>query len=134
METPTCAPPADSRLSLRLVTMPKDTNQYGTIFGGTILSYIDQAGFVEARRHGSHRWVTAAMDRVDFRAPVELGDVVNFYTRTTRTGTKSVTVQVEVQAERYHTGNCVHVTSATLTMVSVDVAGKPIAFASPATV
>lgn len=74
------------------------------------------------------------MDRVDFRAPVELGDVVNFYTRTTRTGTKSVTVQVEVQAERYHTGNCVHVTSATLTMVSVDVAGKPIAFASPATV
>ncbi len=125
---------ADHRLSLRVVTMPADTNQYGTIFGGVILSYIDQAGFVEARRHGRHRWVTAAMDRVDFRAPVELGDVVSLYTRTTRTGTKSVTVQVEVEAERYHTGNTVHVTSATLTMVSIDPSGKPIPFSSAATV
>ena len=127
-------PTADARLALRVVTMPRDTNQYGTIFGGVILSYIDQAGFVEARRHGSHRWVTAAIDRVDFRAPVELGDVVNFFTRTTRLGTKSVTVQVEVRAERYHTGSVAHVTSATLTMVSVDSSGAPIPFASPATV
>ena len=114
--------------------MPRDTNQYGTIFGGVILSYIDQAGFVEARRHGNHRWVTAAIDRVDFRAPVGLGDVVNFFTKTTRLGTKSVTVQVEVRAERYHTGSLAHVTSATLTMVSVDASGSPIPFASPATV
>lgn len=124
----------DHRLSLRVVTMPRDTNQYGTIFGGVILSYIDQAGFVEARRHGRHRWVTAAMDRVDFRAPVELGDVVSLFTRTTRVGTKSVTVQVEVEAERYHSGQSVHVTSATLTMVSVDAAGKPIPFSAAATV
>jgi len=52
------------RLALQVVTLPRDTNQYGTIFGGVILSYIDQAGFVEARRHGVHRWVTVAIDRV----------------------------------------------------------------------
>lgn len=120
-------------LTLRVVTMPRDTNQYGTIFGGVILSYIDQAGFVEARRHGAHRWVTASMERVDFKAPVHLGDIVNFYARTLRTGTKSVTVQIEVEAERYTGGDPVAVTAATLTMVAVDASGKPIPFRSPPT-
>jgi len=126
--------PAQRRLALRVIAMPKDTNQYGTIFGGVILSYIDQAGFVEARRHGAHRWVTAAMDRVDFTAPVMVGDVVNYYAETARTGTRSVTVRVEVVAERYLTGECAPVTSATLTMVSVDEAGRPIPFDTPPTV
>jgi acyl-CoA thioesterase YciA len=121
-------------LSLRVATLPRDTNHYGTIFGGVILSYIDQAGFIEARKHGAHRWVTAALDRVEFKSPVQVGDVVNFYTHTIRTGTKSVTVQVEVEAERFTSGQCVPVTSATMTMVSVDKDGKPIPFASPATV
>ncbi len=116
--------------TLRIVTMPRDTNHYGTIFGGVILSYIDQAGFLQARTHGAHRWVTAAIDRVDFKAPVHLGDTVNFYTSTVRTGTKSVTVQVEVEAERYSSGQHVPVTSATLTMVAVDASGRPIAFSS----
>lgn len=123
----------ERRLTLRVVTMPRDTNPYGTIFGGVILSYIDQAGFVEARRHGRHRWVTAAMDRVDFKAPVHLGDIVNLYTHTAREGTKSVTVQVEVEAERNDGGQIVPVTSATLTMVSVDSEGRPIAFRTPPT-
>jgi acyl-CoA thioesterase YciA len=113
--------------------MPRDTNQYGTIFGGVILSYIDQAGFVEARRHGVHRWVTAAIDRVDFRAPVLLGDTVNFFATTTKTGTTSVTIRIEVEAERFATGQQVPVTSATLTLVSVDAGGKPIPFRSPPT-
>ncbi|MFN0132846.1 MAG: acyl-CoA thioesterase [Phycisphaerales bacterium] len=120
-------------LALRVVTMPRDTNQYGTIFGGVILSYIDQAGFVEARRHGAHRWVTASIDKVDFRAPVQLGDVVGFYAETTRMGTTSVTVRIEVEAERYLTGQVVPVTSATLTLVSVDGRGKPIPFRAPPT-
>ncbi len=123
----------ERRLSLRVVTLPRDTNHYGTIFGGVILSYIDQAGFVEARRHGQHRWVTAAIDRVDFKAPVHLGDVVSFYTRPLRMGTKSVTVEIEVEAERYNEGTTVCVTSATLTMVSVDSTGKPIPYALPPT-
>lgn len=116
------------------MTMPRDTNQYGTIFGGLILSYIDQAAFVEARRHGAHRWVTASLDRVDFKAPVGLGDIVNFYTTTIRTGTKSVTVAIEVIAERYATQDAVAVTSANATMVAVDAQGTPIAFRSPPTV
>ena len=124
----------ERRLALRVVTMPKDTNQYGTIFGGVILSYIDQAGFVEARRHGVHRWVTASLDAVEFKAPVRVGDVVNFWAHTTRMGTKSVTVRIEVEAQRYNTGENVVVTSAQLTMVSVDAEGKPIPFASAATV
>lgn len=128
---PTAPPDAAPRLALRVVTMPKDTNQYGTIFGGVILSYIDQAGFVEARRHGNHRWVTVAMDRVEFKQPVHLGDVVNFYGRTVRRGRTSVTIEVDVRAERYVGGETVDVTSATLVMVSVDAAGKAIPFAGP---
>ena len=121
-------------LSLRVATLPRDTNHYGTIFGGVILSYIDQAGFIEARRHGAHRWVTAALDRVEFTSAVHLGDVVNFYTHTVKTGTKSVTVQVEVEAERFTTGEKVPVTSATVVMVAIDAKGTPIPFASAPTV
>ncbi len=122
------------RLALRVVAMPRDTNQYGTIFGGVILSYIDQAGFVEARRHGCHRWVTAAINAVEFQAPVNVGDVICLYTTTTRTGTSSVTVKIEVVAERYMTGETVDVTAADMTLVAVDPTGKPIPFRSPPTV
>ena len=120
--------PDQRRLALRVVMMPRDTNQYGTIFGGVILSHVDQAGFVEARRHGAHRWVTAAMDHVDFAAPVHVGDTVGFYTTTTRVGTTSVGVRVDVEAERYDTRQTVCVTTATLTMVAVDDAGRPTPF------
>ncbi|MFI4873040.1 MAG: acyl-CoA thioesterase [Phycisphaerales bacterium JB061] len=122
------------RLALRVVAMPRDTNQYGTIFGGVILSYIDQAGFVEARRHGCHRWVTAAINKVEFQAPVNVGDVICLYTSTTRTGTTSVTVQIDVVAERYMTGESVDVTSADMTLVAVGPKGKPIPFDSPPTI
>jgi len=110
------------------MTLTRDTNQYGTVFGGVILSYIDQAGFVEARRHGVHRWVTAAVDRVDFKHPVHLGDVVCLYARTTRLGTTSVTVHVEVEAERFLTGAVIPVTDAHVTLVAVDAKGVPIPF------
>lgn len=113
--------------------MPKDTNAYGTIFGGVILSYIDQAGFVEARRHGMHRWVTVAIDRVEFKEPVRLGDVVSFYASTAREGTTSVTVKVEVEAERFETGEVISVTEAHMTLVSVGPDGRPVPFKSPAT-
>ncbi len=99
-----------------------------------ILSYIDQAGFVEARRHGVHRWVTASIDQVQFKQPVHLGDVVSFYTKTLKMGTSSVTVSIEVEAERYETGQTAHVTQAALTLVAVDSTGKAIPFSSPPTV
>jgi acyl-CoA thioesterase YciA len=122
------------RLALRVATLPRETNHYGTIFGGVVLSYIDQAGFVEARRHGSHRWVTAAIDRVEFKAPIHLGDVVNLYTTPTKFGTKSITILVEVEAERFTTAETVPVTAATMVMVAIDAEGKPIPFRSPPTV
>ncbi len=106
-------------LALRVVAMPRETNPYGTIFGGIILSHIDQAGFVEARRHADLDWVTASIDHVDFRSPVNVGDVVNYYSKTVRLGRTSVSVEIEVEAERFHTRETVHVTSAQLTMVGI---------------
>jgi acyl-CoA thioesterase YciA len=114
--------------ALRNLTSPKDANHQGSVFGGVILSLIDQAGYVEARRHGVHRWVTIAMDAVQFHQPVWMGDIVTAYTRTARTGTTSVTVQVRVEAERYTTGERVGVTEATMTLVATDANGKPIPF------
>lgn len=123
--------PTDRRLALRVSTLPRDTNPYGTIFGGVILSYIDQAGAIEARRHAHHRWVTVALDRVEFKQPVRVGDLLNLYAWTVKTGRTSVTVRVEVEAERFDDGSVVGVTSATLVMVSVDHAGRAIPFAEP---
>jgi acyl-CoA thioesterase YciA len=130
------APRADHQYqtALRVVMMPRDANNYGSIFGGVILSYIDQAGYIEARHHGTHRWVTASLDRVDFRAPVHVGDVVSFLTMTESTGRSSVKVRVRVESERYATGDVVHVTDACMTMVAVNAAGKSIPFNSPPTV
>ena len=76
--------------------MPKDTNAHGTIFGGVILSYIDQAGAVEAKRHGAQFLVTVAMREVVFHEPVNVGDLVSFYTRLVKIGRTSITVSVEV--------------------------------------
>lgn len=118
----------ERRLALRVVTMPRDTNPYGTIFGGVILSYIDQAGWIEASRHSACTWVTASMDRVDFFAPVHLGDVVNFYTNTQRLGTTSITVGVEVEAQRRRRERRVLVTRATVSMVAIGRDGKPTPF------
>lgn len=120
--------------ALRVVMMPRDTNNYGTIFGGVILSYIDQAGYIEARRHGLHRWVTVSLDKVDFHSPVMVGDVVSFLTRTESTGTSSVKVSIRVEAERYISGDVVLVTEAHVTMVSVDENCKSIPFRSKPTV
>ncbi len=128
------ADPSGLQTALRVVMMPRDTNQYGTIFGGVILSFIDQAGFIEARKHGQHRWVTVSIEAVEFRAPVYTGDVISLLTSTEREGTTSVKVQVTVVAERYDTGEPVNVTTARLTMVSVDAQGRPIPFRSPPSV
>ena len=114
--------------------LPRDANPYGNIFGGVILSYIDQAAFIEAREHGMHRWVTASVNRVDFLAPVRIGDVVEFYTRTNKTGTSSVEVCIRVEANRYATHDTVMVTEAVLTMVAVNAIGRPIPFTTPPTV
>jgi acyl-CoA thioesterase YciA len=115
--------------AIRITMLPKDTNAFGTIFGGVILSYIDLAGAIEVRRHYSQRFVTKAMREVAFVAPVYLGDLVTFYTRVVRVGTTSVTVDVDVHSERLGTqGNrqTVSVTQAQVIYVAVDTDGRPI--------
>lgn len=114
-------------LAIRVSLMPRDTNHYGTIFGGVILSHIDLAGGIEAHKHAPRSFVTVAMKEVVFHEPVYPGDVVSFYAKTLRVGHTSVTVKVEVIAERYRRKHVrVKVTQAEVTYVCVDDDRKPI--------
>ncbi len=108
--------------AIRLTMMPRDTNAHGTVFGGIILSYIDVAGSVEAVRQTKHdRFVTVAMKEVVFHEPVFIGDLVSFYAETTRIGNTSITVHVDVEAERFgNQGQKVKVTSADVTFVAIN--------------
>jgi len=106
--------------AIRVLMMPRDTNAQGTIFGGVILSYLDQAGAVEAHRHTAHPVVTVAMREVVFRKPVFVGDLVSFYARTLRRGRTSVTVRVDVEADRLGAREPVRVTHAEVVYVAVD--------------
>ena len=113
--------------AIRVIMMPKDTNALGTIFGGIILSYIDQAGAVEAHRVATGKLVTVAMREVEFHAPVFVGDLVSLYCQTTRLGRTSITVHVTVEAERRFgaAAGSYKVTEADVVYVQVDAAGKP---------
>src|SRR5256714_5142999 len=96
--------PTAPYLALKAVMMPSDTNPVGTVFGGVLLSYIDQAGVVgaiyEVEQQGWPRQalVTVAMNAVEFHEPVFVGDVVSFWTRVTRVGITSITTHVSVEA------------------------------------
>jgi acyl-CoA thioesterase YciA len=120
--------------ALRRVTNPGDANHQGTIFGGFILGAIDEAAYVEARKHGVHRWVTVSIERVEFKAPVHVGDVVSLYTRPVSFGRSSITVEVRVVAERWVGGASAEVTNATVKMVATDRHGRSIDFRSAPTV
>lgn len=113
--------------AIRVLMMPRDTNHHGTIFGGVILSHIDQAGAVAARRLGCTHVVTVAMDRVVFKQPVFVGDLVSFYAEPIGRGHTSVRVRVMVEAERRGGGDSVPVTEAEVTYVQIDAQGRPIA-------
>jgi acyl-CoA thioesterase YciA len=113
--------------TLRVTMLPRDTNARGTIFGGVILSHIDLAGGIAASRQAPRNFVTRAMREVEFIAPVYVGDVVSFYTSVLRVGTTSVTVKVDVEAERTkEPAGKVKVTAAEVIYVAVDEAGNPI--------
>ncbi|MCK4761016.1 MAG: acyl-CoA thioesterase [Candidatus Aminicenantes bacterium] len=108
-------------LALRVTLLPRDTNKHGTIFGGVILSHIDLAAAIQARETcGAQHFVTVAMDKVVFHAPVFIGDVVSFYTETVKVGQTSVTTKVFVEAKRGETGEEVRVTEAEVVFVAVD--------------
>ncbi len=133
--------------AIRVLLLPKDTNAYGTIFGGVILSHIDLASAIEARKIAPHHYVTKAMREVEFHEPVHLGDIVSFYTETVRVGRTSVTVRVLVEAERWGEvpelgvgaprpatdaampvgrGETVKVTEAEVVLVAIDAQGRPV--------
>lgn len=112
--------------AIRKVMMPRDTNALGTIFGGVILSQIDLAAAVEAHNVYGGRIVTVAMDQVEFKSPVFVGDLVSFFTETKRIGRTSIKVYVGVWAQRrFGGGDHVFVTDAEVTMVAVDDEFKP---------
>ena len=119
--------PAARNPAIRVVLLPRDTNERGTIFGGVILSYIDLAGAVEARRFGNHRFVTVAIKEVVFAKPVYVGDVISFYASTRKTGNTSVTIHLDVEAQRRDDAARVEkVTEADVVYVAVDASGKPV--------
>jgi acyl-CoA thioesterase YciA len=114
--------------AIKVLLLPKDTNALGTIFGGVILSHIDLASAVEARKTATHRYVTKAMNAVEFHAPVFVGDLVNFFTETIRVGRTSITVKVSVEAERWGAGQGEHVmvTEAEVVLVAIGPNGVPV--------
>ena len=118
--------PADMELVLKVIPMPADTNANGDIFGGWVMAQVDLAGSVIPARHAKGRMATVAVKEFVFKQPVRLGDILSFYSAVTRVGRTSVTVLVEVFAERFRAqGEYVKVTEATLTYVAIDDNGRP---------
>ena len=130
MSEPSPLGPGPVQPAIRVIMMPKDTNALGTIFGGIILSYIDQAGAVEAHRHHAARLVTVAMNEVEFHASVFVGDLVSFFTETVRIGRTSITVKVTVEAVRHGLSRePIKVTKAQLVYIQVDDQNRPLPLA-----
>ncbi len=117
--------PAKLQPAIRVVMMPRDLNPMGTIFGGIILSYIDQAGVVEAQKYCEKKLVTVAMHEVKFIAPVLVGDLVSFYAELLRIGRTSITVRVTVEVQRGGPPHeTVRVTQAEVVYVAISEPGK----------
>ena len=113
--------------AIRVVMMPRDTNPEGTIFGGVILSLMDQAAYIEAVRQAHHRYVTVSFKEIEFKKPVYMGDVLSLYGETLRIGRTSLTIRVSVRAARRRDPETnIDVTQGEIVFVSIDEDGKPI--------
>ena len=125
-QPPNLALPEGKHAALRVMTMPADANHNGDIFGGWIMSQVDIAGGTVAGRVARGRVATVAVNSFVFKQPVQIGDLVSFYAEIVRVGNTSVTVNVEVYAERRPSDpKVVKVTEATLTYVAIDSNGQP---------
>jgi acyl-CoA thioesterase YciA len=125
-QSPRPAPPSDKELVLKVIPMPADTNGNGDIFGGWVMAQVDLAGSVIPARIVNGRMATVAVNEFVFRHPVRVGDILSFFGAISRIGRTSITVQVEVFAERFRAqGEYVKVTEASLTYVAIDDSGKP---------
>jgi len=119
-------PPSDEELVLKVIPMPGDSNANGDIFGGWVMAQVDLAGSVIPARYAGGRIATVAVNEFIFKQPVRVGDILSFYSKLTRIGKTSITVKVEVYAERFQAqGQFVKVTEANLTYVAIDEQGKP---------
>lgn len=124
--TPPEALPGERHLVLRVIPLPADVNAHGDIFGGWIMAQVDLAGAVLPARIAKGRIATVAVNQFVFKQPVSLGDLLSFYARITRIGTTSVSVHVDVYAERNPANlQVVKVTEADVTYVAIDAQGKP---------
>jgi acyl-CoA thioesterase YciA len=112
-------------LTVRLIAMPADTNANGDIFGGWVLSQMDQAGGIAAVEKAKGRVVTIAIDAMTFIRPVKVGDVLCVYTAIDHVGRTSMRVHIEAWARRFRTHDREKVTDATFTFVAIDEAGRP---------
>ena len=119
-------PPSDKELVLKVIPMPADTNGNGDIFGGWVMAQVDLAGSVLPARVIRGRMATVAVKEFIFKQPVRVGDILSFFSSITRIGKTSITVDVEVFAERFRAqGEYVKVTEALVTYVAIDQDGKP---------
>ena len=118
--------PKDKELVLRVIPMPSDANANGDIFGGWIMAQVDLAGSVLPTRIAKGRVTTVAVNQFIFKQPVSIGDLLSFYATVERIGNTSITLRVEVYAERNPADmQVVKVTEANLTYVAIDREGKP---------
>lgn len=122
----TIALPQDEELVLKVIPMPGDSNANGDIFGGWVMAQVDLAGSVIPARLAQGRIATVAVNEFVFKQPVRVGDILSFYSSLQRVGRTSITVKVEVYAERFLSqGQYVKVTEALLTYVAIDDRGQP---------
>ena len=118
--------PTDKELVLKMIPMPADCNPNGDIFGGWVMAQVDLAGAVVPARYVDGRMATVAVNQFIFKQPVRVGDILSFFAAVTRIGNTSITVQVEVYAERFRSqGRYIKVTEASLTYVAIDDNGRP---------
>jgi acyl-CoA thioesterase YciA len=124
--TPAVALPTDEELVLKVIPMPADCNANGDIFGGWVMAQVDLAGSVIPARYADGRMATVAVNEFIFKQPVRVGDILSFFSKVSRIGRTSITVKVEVYAERFRAqGKYIKVTEASLTYVAIDDNGKP---------
>jgi acyl-CoA thioesterase YciA len=118
--------PTDKELVLKVIPMPADCNANGDIFGGWVMAQVDLAGSVLPARYVQGRMATVAVNQFVFKQPVRVGDILSFFSKVSRVGNTSITVDVEVFAERFRDqGRFVKVTEALLTYVAIDEQGRP---------
>ncbi|MEO6972762.1 MAG: acyl-CoA thioesterase [Rhodoferax sp.] len=132
--TPLVDLPIDKELVLKVIPLPADCNANGDIFGGWVMAHVDLAGSVLPARRAQGRMATVAVNQFIFKQPVRVGDLLSFYSEITRVGRSSITVNVEVYAERIRAqGRYLKVTEASLTYVAIDDEGRPRPLAPAAT-